>query len=86
VQNFQEWWHAAEKMVPKQMRDGLNSLISLVLWYLWKHRNACVFDKISPLVPRIILDIISEAALWCRAGAKGLVSLGLGRVTIGGGE
>jgi hypothetical protein len=29
AQNFQEWWQAAERMVPKQMRDGLNSLISL---------------------------------------------------------
>jgi hypothetical protein len=71
AQNFQEWWHAAERMVPKQMCDGLNSLISLALWYMWKHRNACVFDRISPSVPRIILDINSEAALWCMAGAKG---------------
>jgi hypothetical protein len=71
AQNFQEWWQAAERMVPKQMRDGLNLLISLMLWHLWKHCNACVFDRISPSVPRIILDINSEAALWCMADAKG---------------
>jgi hypothetical protein len=70
-------------MVSKQIRDGFNSLISLVLWFLWKHRNARVFDGISPSVPRIILVINSEAALWCMAGAKGLVNLGLGRVTTG---
>jgi hypothetical protein len=84
AQNFQEWWQTAERIVPKQMRVGLNSLISLVLWYMWKQRNACVFHRILPSVPRIILDINSEAALWCMAGAKGLVSLGLGRVTTRG--
>jgi hypothetical protein len=70
--------------VPKQIHDGLNSLISLMLWYLWKHCNACIFDKMSPSVPRIILDINSEAALWSMTGAKGLMNLGLGRVTTGG--
>jgi hypothetical protein len=29
-------------------RKGLNSLISLGLWILWNHRNACVFDGLSP--------------------------------------
>jgi hypothetical protein len=71
-------------MVPKQIQDGINSLISLMLWYLWKHHNVCVFDGISPSVPRIILDINSEVALWCMTGAQGLVNLGLGRVTTGG--
>jgi hypothetical protein len=42
-----------------------------------------VFDGISPSVPRIILDISNEAALWCMAGVKGLSGLGLGRVTTG---
>jgi hypothetical protein len=63
--------------VPKQF------LVSLNLWCLWKHRNAGVFDGISPIVPRIILDIKNEASFWCMVGAKGLSSLGLGRVTAG---
>jgi hypothetical protein len=70
--------------VPKQVHASFNSLVSLILWCLWKHRNVCVFDGISPTVPRIILDIRNEATLWCMAGAKGLSSLGLGRVTAGG--
>jgi hypothetical protein len=59
-----------------------NSLISLVLWHLWKHRNACVFVGMSPSVTRIILDI--SADMWCMVSAKGLSSLGLGRVSLGG--
>jgi hypothetical protein len=40
----------------------------------------CVFDG----MPRVILDIRNEAMMWCMAGAKGLSSLGMGRVLIGG--
>jgi hypothetical protein len=36
---------------PKQKRGGFNSMVALVAWWLWKHRNACVFDKISPVWP-----------------------------------
>jgi hypothetical protein len=70
--------------VPKQVRAGFNSLVSPILWSLWKHHNACVFDCLSPAVAGIILDIRREATLWCMAGAKGLSSLGLGRGTTGG--
>jgi hypothetical protein len=66
--------------VPKQARSGFNSLVSLVMWYFWKQRNACVFDGVSPEVPRTILDIRNEATLWCMAGAKDLSSLCLGPV------
>jgi hypothetical protein len=47
VQKFQVWWQSAE-MVSKQIHGGLNSLISLVLWHIWKHCNACVFEGMSP--------------------------------------
>jgi hypothetical protein len=45
---------------------GFNSLVVLILWCLWKHRNVCVFDEISPTMPRIILDIKSGAWLVLR--------------------
>jgi hypothetical protein len=70
--------------VSKQVPPGFNSLVVHISWCLWKHRNACVFDEISPAVPMITLDINSEASLWCMAGAKGLNSLGLGHILAGG--
>jgi hypothetical protein len=79
-EKFQEWWRTIELKVPKQAHAGFNSLLSLILWSLWKHRNACVFDSISPAVTGIIIDIRRETILWCMVGAKGLSSLGLGRV------
>jgi hypothetical protein len=83
-ENLQEWWRTTELRVPKQVWAGFNSPVVLIMWCLWKHRNVCVFDEISPTVSRIILDIKREASLWCMAGAKGLNSLGLGRITAGG--
>jgi hypothetical protein len=75
-ENFQEWCRTAELRVPRQVRAGFNSLVILIMCCLWKQRNVCAFDGISPTVPRIILDIKSEASLWCMAGAKELSSLG----------
>ena len=40
---FCGWWCHTLRSVPKEMRKGLNSLIILVVWELWKHRNACAF-------------------------------------------
>jgi hypothetical protein len=64
-----------KKKVPKQHRLGFNSLITLVAWWLWKHRNSCVSDGTSPNAPRIIRDIKDDARMRCTTGAKGLSSL-----------
>ena len=69
---LQDWWREAVLRVPKERRGGFNSLVALVAWWLWKHRNACVFDNVPPSVTKIIEDIKGEARLWCLAGAPGL--------------
>jgi hypothetical protein len=40
---FQEWWRKAEARLPKCKKKGLNSLVMIVAWCVWKHRNACTF-------------------------------------------
>ena len=62
---FQDWWREAVLRVPKERRGGFNSLVALVAWSLWKHRNACVFDNVPPSVTKIIEDI--KAKLVCGA-------------------
>ena len=42
VSRFSGWWRKVIKAVPKEVRRGLNSLIILVAWEVWKHRNDCV--------------------------------------------
>ena len=47
---FADWWAKIIHMFSKEHRKGANSLIILIAWLLWKHRNACVFDGDSPSV------------------------------------
>jgi hypothetical protein len=70
---FQEWCRHFLSLILSQQRKGFNSLV-LVAWWLWKHRNACVFEGAAPSVLKIFQDI-EEASLWCMAGAKALSNL-----------
>ena len=65
------------KKVKKEYTRGVNSLIILGAWMIWKHRNACVFEGVPPSVNSIMRDIKDEHSLWCLAGAKKLQVLGL---------
>jgi hypothetical protein len=76
--SFSEWWRIAMKKVKKEHKKGVNSLIILGAWTIWKHRNACVFDGVSPSINLIISELKDEYSLWCLAGAKKLQGLGLG--------
>ena len=75
--SFAEWWRKVLKKVKKECKKGVNSLIILGAWTIWKHRNACVFEGIAPLVDSIMQDLKDEHNLWCLAGAKKLQGLGL---------
>jgi hypothetical protein len=66
---FQEWWREAESRVPKLQKKGFNSIVILVAWWLWKHRNACVFDGASPNSNIVLQHIYQDAHMWGMAGA-----------------
>ena len=72
---FISWWCTATKAVPKEMRKGLNCLIILVAWEIWKHRNACVFEGKRPCVHIILQTVANECSLWSLAGASALKEL-----------
>jgi hypothetical protein len=61
--------------VPKDLRKGLKSLIILVAWELWKHRNSIVFNGGRPDISELLLAVANESALWGMAGASALSSL-----------
>lgn len=54
---------------------SLNSLIILVAWEVWKHRNSCVFENATPSVQEVLSAVNAEGTLWCRAGARELHQL-----------
>jgi hypothetical protein len=45
---FLEWWRMLCTKVSRIARHGLNSLVILGVWTLWKPRNGFVFDNKSP--------------------------------------
>ena len=54
------WWSCAIKSVPKNKRKGLNILIILVAWELWKHQNACVFEGARPNIEVLLQSLGNE--------------------------
>jgi hypothetical protein len=71
------WWRKATNRIPKE-KKGLNTIIILGSWILWKHRNASVFEGSHPSITRLLEEFRDEHHLWCLAGARGLRTLGLG--------
>jgi hypothetical protein len=57
---------------PSTIKGGLNSLSVLGAWTLWRHRNDCVFNGVSPRLSTALAMAREEAWAWCMAGARGL--------------
>jgi hypothetical protein len=56
-------------------KKGLNSLLILGAWTLWKHCNRCVFDGASPNLAAALSQAEEERVVWEPAGAKGITFL-----------
>jgi hypothetical protein len=55
-----DWWSAVDSKVAGQIKKGLNSIIILGAWTLWKHYNHCVFDGGSPSLSRVVSTFREE--------------------------
>lgn len=70
--SFQSWWRTSSSRTTDQMRKGLNSLVILGAWTIWKHRHRCVFDECNPSLVTAFRVAKEETVLWSLAGAKAL--------------
>jgi hypothetical protein len=66
------WWLYARKMVPKPFRQGLDSLVFLIGWMLWKEWNARTFGVVATATPFLVVAMQQEASLWASTGNKHL--------------
>ncbi|PNT71768.1 hypothetical protein BRADI_2g35255v3 [Brachypodium distachyon] len=64
---LETWWPGLE-VVARKDRRNLHTAVRLVCWCIWKHRNAVVFDRVTPSATHIIREIGREGDAWRRAG------------------
>ncbi|GJN18079.1 hypothetical protein PR202_gb05199 [Eleusine coracana subsp. coracana] len=69
---FHTWWRRAARRAGVEARKGLNSIVILTAWYIWKHRNRVVFDGVQSSPQVLMRDIKDEAHCWVLAGARRL--------------
>lgn len=62
-----DWWLAARNNLPKEQKRGLDTLVILVCWLLWKERNARVFSGKYSALSEILERIRHEGLLWSMA-------------------
>lgn len=65
-QSFSEW--CAGRGTSGQYKRTTNALIILVMWEIWKHRNAIIFEGATPCKNSVILRISQEGRMWKQAG------------------
>lgn len=65
TEDFFEWWQKVSDMVGKEAKRGLNSLIILGAWTIWRVRNNIVFNGVSPRVSQAINLARDEANFGC---------------------
>jgi len=67
-----QWWKHIRQMQVKERRRGLDTLVMLILWCLWKERNARLFDNLSSNALEVQDRIKVDIKLWIDAGATRL--------------
>lgn len=72
--SFNSWWSRTAASLPKVLRKGFNSFVILVLWEIWKHRNACVFKNVRLDAQKVVHVVAAEGHL-CLVGASALQDL-----------
>ena len=81
--SFGDWWRNLNEAVSGPIKQGLNSVVILGAWSLWKLRNRCVFDGVSPSLAGLVNQVSEELELWCLAGAKGISHLATRALELG---
>ena len=66
TESLPEWCIRQEEI--GHHRKLTRTISILVLWELWTHRNAVVFDGAAPSTLKVLKSIVSEARAWKQAG------------------
>ena len=59
----------------QQIVRGMRSLAIVVVWTIWKERNARIFEQKETAMMQLIAKAKEEASMWATAGAKHLTAV-----------
>lgn len=72
-----DWWLLLRKNRGKFKQKGIDSMVMLIVWAIWKERNALTFDgSTARRVSDVVQSVWAEGELWARADAKWMAALG----------
>lgn len=72
-----DWWLELRHGHNGLKQRGIDSMVQLILWCLWKERNTRVFEGAAGRsVSDMVHHIWSEGLTWISAGAKWMATLG----------
>jgi hypothetical protein len=60
MESFMEWWLQVVSEADKALKKGLNSLVILGTWILWKHRNDIVFNGATPRLSTALSPLLQR--------------------------
>jgi hypothetical protein len=69
---WDDWWEKVEAATTGDVRKGLNSIVILGAWSIWKHWNDCVFNGVVRNINTTLSLARDDAHWWCLAGVKGM--------------
>jgi hypothetical protein len=58
----------AQRLVPRQLWRGFDSVVLLVSWRLWKEHNSRVFDNVVTAVSQATWVVLNEGDEWVATG------------------
>jgi hypothetical protein len=64
IVSFLEWWERGSAGISGMVQNGLDSLIILGAWMIWKHRNRSFFDGESPNLSLLLEFTDEERQRW----------------------
>lgn len=68
-------WTQLRNITPQGKKAGMDSLLALTSWEVWKERNKWVFRDGASTMQDLLSKIRAEADLWILAGNAALESL-----------
>jgi hypothetical protein len=70
--DFGQWFVNMGNSGQGARRDGVQSMVMLTAWVIWKERNNRIFNKSYRTPIQLYSEIQDEAKMWVRAGNKGM--------------